>query len=113
MPLKKNKITATSEGHCKVDRPKIPWPLVHPPPYRVPKPTKKPPPTIIIKCCHVRSCAQLKISAGKIPCVSVIPKEFKECKVASESGIGDIGFNRTPPIKPPIKRPPAKNKFHN
>ena len=113
MPLAKNKITATSEGHWNVDNPKIPWPLVQPFPYLVPKPTRKPPPITISKCCHVKRWAQLKISVGKSVCVFEIPNEFRVLVVASERGIGVTGFNSTPPIKPPIKSPAAKNRFHN
>ena len=37
---------AISEGNCKEDKPMIACPLVHPPAYLVPNPTKNPPITI-------------------------------------------------------------------
>ena len=47
IPPKKKSAVAISDGHCKVDSPKIPCPDVQPPAYLVPKPTRKPP--IIIR----------------------------------------------------------------
>src|SRR4051812_25594117 len=39
-------MVAIKEGSCRLDNPIIEWPEVHPPAYRVPKPTRKPPNTI-------------------------------------------------------------------
>ena len=36
-------IVATSDGHCRLLNPMIACPLVQPPAYRVPKPTRNPP----------------------------------------------------------------------
>ena len=41
-------MVATKEGHCKSLSPIIACPEVHPPAYRVPNPTRNPPPTIMI-----------------------------------------------------------------
>src|SRR5687767_2079256 len=43
MPTAMNTIVATSERAEPRESPQIPWPLVHPPPRRVPKPTSRPP----------------------------------------------------------------------
>ena len=40
---------ATRDGNCKVDKPMIECPLVHPPAYRVPNPMRNPPTIISIK----------------------------------------------------------------
>src|SRR6185295_1543016 len=42
MPVAMNTITATSERSEKRPSPHTPWPLVQPPPMRVPKPTRAP-----------------------------------------------------------------------
>ena len=42
-PPIKNPITAIKEGFCKLLKPVIACPEVHPSAYRVPKPTSKPP----------------------------------------------------------------------
>ena len=42
MPVAMKTITATSERSEKRPRPHTPWPLVQPPPMRVPKPTSRP-----------------------------------------------------------------------
>ncbi len=55
-------IVAINEGHCKVDNPIIACPLVQPPAYLVPKPTKKPPITIMIKPLSVKRLSQEKRS---------------------------------------------------
>ena len=57
-------IVATNEGHCKLLNPIIEWPEVHPPAYLVPKPTKNPPPTNMIKPLKVNKPSTLKISIG-------------------------------------------------
>ena len=57
---------ATKEGHCKLASPEIAWPEVQPPAYRVPKPTIKPPITIIIKPRKVISAEKLNTSCGFI-----------------------------------------------
>lgn len=113
MPLVKNRIVATRDGHCRVDRPAIPCPLVHPPEYRVPKPTKNPPPATINKCCQVIKCDQLNISTGKIPICCDMPNSFRLSIVSGERGIGVTGCNNIPPMNPPSKRPTAKRIFHN
>ena len=50
---------AISDGHCKVDKPIMAWPLVQPPAYLVPKPTVKPPITMSIKPFSVSNACQL------------------------------------------------------
>ena len=67
-----------SEGNCSVDNPIIACPLVQPPAYRVPKPTKNPPTTIIIKPLNVNRLFQLNKSAGTKPLKSVIPFSFRD-----------------------------------
>ena len=57
-------IVATNEGHCKLDKPIIECPEVHPPAYLVPKPTKKPPITRRTKPLSVNKAGQLKSSDG-------------------------------------------------
>ena len=47
-------MTATKDRLLNRARPQIPWPLVHPLPKRVPKPTKKPP---------MRKAAQLRLAS--------------------------------------------------
>jgi hypothetical protein len=57
-------IVATNEGHCKLDKPIIECPEVHPPAYLVPKPTRKPPTTINRNPFNENNTDQLKISCG-------------------------------------------------
>ena len=113
IPLAKNNITATSDGHCMVDKPAIPCPLVHPPAYRVPNPTRKPPPTTINKCCQLSKFAQLNISTGNMPGCLTIPKALRLSIVAADNGMGSTGCNATLPMRPPIKSPAAKKRFHD
>jgi hypothetical protein len=57
-------IVATSEGHCKLLKPIMACPEVHPPAYLVPKPTKNPPKTIIINPRNVNKDSKLNSSGG-------------------------------------------------
>ena len=57
-------IVATNDGHCKLLKPMIACPLVQPPAYLVPKPTRKPPITRRIKPRSVNKDGQLKSSDG-------------------------------------------------
>jgi len=57
-------IVATNEGHCKLDKPIIECPEVHPPAYLVPKPIRKPPTTITRNPFKENKTDQLKISCG-------------------------------------------------
>ena len=66
-------IVATSDGHCKFDKPIIECPEVQPPAYRVPKPTKNPPTTKKINPFRVNRLCQLNISVGISPVKSFIP----------------------------------------
>ena len=65
-------IVATNDGHCKLLKPMIACPLVQPPAYLVPKPTKKPPTINIKKPLTDNKACQLKISDGRSFDVSVI-----------------------------------------
>ena len=57
-------MVAISDGHCKLLKPIIACPLVQPPAYRVPKPTKKPPITRRMKPLNDNKAGQLKSSDG-------------------------------------------------
>src|SRR5690606_14242300 len=63
-PIKKP-ITAIKDGSCRLLRPLMACPEVHPPAYRAPKPIKKPPITSMTKPRKVKSPSQLNISSGK------------------------------------------------
>ena len=52
------------EGNLRFDKPLIAFPEVQPPAYRVPKPNRNPPTTMIIKPLRVRSFSQLNSSSG-------------------------------------------------
>ena len=62
-PIMKQMV-ATNDGHCKLDKPIMECPEVHPPAYLVPKPTRNPPTTIMTKPLMVNKAGQLKISGG-------------------------------------------------
>ena len=62
-PVIKLKV-AISDGHCKLLKPVIACPLVHPPAYLVPKPTRKPPVTRRMKPLSDNKAGQLKSSDG-------------------------------------------------
>lgn len=66
-------IVATKEGHCKVESPMMECPLVHPPAYLVPNPTKNPPKTKNANPFNVKIFATLKIWVGISLLKSVIP----------------------------------------
>ena len=66
-------MVAINDGSCKFERPIIACPEVHPPAYRVPNPTKKPPPTISIKPLSVNKAGKLKSCSGTKELKSVIP----------------------------------------
>ena len=66
-------IVAINDGHCRVDKPMIECPLVQPPAYRVPKPTRNPPTIIIRKPFIVNKDVQLKIVSGMSAAVGIIP----------------------------------------
>ena len=70
-------IVATSDGHCNVDNPIIACPLVQPPAYLVPKPTKKPPIMKKNKPLSVNKLSKLKISVGIRFLKSLTPKTLK------------------------------------
>jgi len=66
-------IVATREGHCRLESPMIACPLVHPPAYLVPKPTKKPPTTIMINPLSVNRFSKFISCTGTRLLYSVIP----------------------------------------
>jgi len=82
-PIKK-KIVATSELNCKLERPEIECPEVHPLAYRVPKPTKKPPNAMNKKPFSVNNIFQLNISAGRYELKSVTPIALRSLTVSVE-----------------------------
>ena len=65
-------MVAISDGHCKLLKPMIACPLVQPPAYLVPKPTKKPPITRRMNPLSDNKPGQLKISDGNKVDVSVM-----------------------------------------
>ena len=65
-------MVAISDGHCKLLKPIIAWPLVQPPAYLVPKPTKKPPIINNRKPLTDNNACQLNNSEGNNFEVSVI-----------------------------------------
>ena len=67
------KIVATRLGSCRFAIPMMEWPLVQPPAYRVPKPTRNPPPTIMIMPRSVNSDSQFISWVGTKLLKSVIP----------------------------------------
>ena len=74
-------VTAVSYTHLDVYKrqPMMEWPLVQPPAYRVPKPTKNPPNMIIIKPLIVKIEDQLKISLGHWVSETEIPYCCRFC----------------------------------
>src|SRR5262249_44137003 len=73
MPPIIKQMVATNDGHCKLDKPIIEWPEVHPPAYLVPKPMRNPPTIIITKPLTVNKADQLKTSGGASLLKSSIP----------------------------------------
>jgi hypothetical protein len=59
-------MVAIKEPTCKLDKPIMECPEVHPPAYRVPKPTKNPPSTINTDPLKVNNDFQEKSSLGKM-----------------------------------------------
>ena len=57
-------IVAINDGSCRLLRPMMECPDVHPPAYRVPNPTKNPPITNRINPRKVNKEEKLKISGG-------------------------------------------------
>ena len=57
-------MVAINDGSCKSLKPIIECPLVQPPAYREPKPTKKPPPTNMINPLSVNSDVNENICFG-------------------------------------------------
>ena len=86
-------------------------PLVHPPAYRVPKPTRKPPANRKMKPRNVNNWFQLKISAGSNWEVSVIPLVARYCWVGSASTTGFGSLSNWAPTKAPTAIPPTKKRF--
>src|SRR5690606_13961093 len=70
-------IVATREGHWRLLIPIIECPEVHPPAYRVPNPTIKPPNTKKNKPFHVKMFSQLNISSGIILSNRVMPNKAR------------------------------------
>jgi len=84
MPPAKKQAVATILLHCKFEMPVMAWPEVHPLPYLVPNPTKKPPITIKIKPRSVNRPAQLNISIGKMELKFIMPSLDKSATVLLE-----------------------------
>ena len=59
-------MVATNDENCRFDSPVIECPLVQPPAYLVPKPTKNPPTIKKKRPLNVKIFAELKMSFGKI-----------------------------------------------
>jgi hypothetical protein len=64
-PPIKNPITAINEGSCKLLKPEIACPEVHPPAYRDPKPTRNPPMSKTARILGSLKLSVPKISVGK------------------------------------------------
>ena len=113
-PPTKKPITATREGSWKLASPLIAWPDVHPPAYRAPKPTKKPPPRIITSPGKEASPCQEINSAGTSPEKLVMPMSSSAVTVEGERSMLPPGVaSMTVPMKPPIMMPATNVKFHN
>ena len=104
-------MVANSDGHCSVDKPMMECPLVQPPAYLVPKPTKKPPTTIMVNPLIDKRLCQLNNWFGTKPRKSVMP--YPESSVASFVFIcmGAGLAKKLMAIMPPKKIPATKNKF--
>src|SRR4249920_1392261 len=92
MPAVMKDAVLRKDGHSKFDRPNTPWPLVHPPARRVPKPTNSPPANI-----HASLPAWPKpMAASNMP----------------SAHVGDHPPPRTAEKKPPSTRPAANGIRH-
>ena len=103
---------AISEGNCKEDKPMIACPLVHPPAYLVPNPTKNPPITIKENPLMVNREDQLNKEVGNNDSEVVMPYD---CNSDTNLGLISTGWwlvNKYAAIKPPRMMPEAKNRFH-
>lgn len=102
---------AISEGICRVDKPIMACPLVQPPAYRVPKPTKKPPITKKKSPFRVKIFSTLNMSAGIILVKSVMPNADKLAMVLSAITMLLGLLKNWVAIKPPNNTPTTKNIF--
>ncbi len=103
---------ATNDGTWREDKPRIEWPDVHPPAYRVPNPINTPPPTASRNPRRVSRLSAENNISGIGADVGTIPKlprysRRSACMITSSSGARTV-----PDRRPPRIRPTTKNRFH-
>ena len=107
-----NEIVAMSDGNCIVDNPIIACPDVQPPAYRVPKPTRNPPKTIMIIPFTDKRVLQLNSSGGISSLKLLIPYCCNSTARSASTLVGCGLAKKCDAKNAPHIIPVAKNKFH-
>ena len=104
-------IVATSDGHCKLERPIIACPDVQPPAYLVPKPTRKPPATVRSNPFTLNNVCQLNKSEGIKPEKSLTPYAERSFTSFGLISMGCGSLKKETAINPPASIPATKKRF--
>lgn len=110
-PPIKNPTTAINEGNCKLERPEIACPDVHPPAYLDPKPTNPPPSKSKNHTLGSESAVIEKSSSGFKPPLKVKPSASRSLMVAIDKLSAAGLLKNLADNQPPIIAPTRKRRF--